>query len=307
MELNVVVQNNHRSLDRDALDSCDFYKLSPGRRAGSKPGGCCLASALKLKTTLLSTLSGGATCADEGLDKMFGHQLKEAKTHNIEHCKGAAVVAQLLSTHLVTERTWVWILQGAGFIIHLNIFSYYQNGSVIINKTEASFHNMRINLLCCVACFSCHGLVIAIKRINDNAHARIHSHSLSSVQFFYFLILCLMQLWSIILQRTHTQALSLSTVFISTESQRMRCIFAYLCVHCVSLSLFLFLFVLCSVTLMVSVSLTVCLTECVYGCFLFVSGWMSNGMISLSILLCIGSESVLFPSFWVCFCLCISG
>ena len=81
MELNVVVQNNHRSLDRDALDSCDFYKLSPGRRAGSKPGGCCLASALKLKTTLLS---GGATCADEGLDKMFGHQLKEAKTHNID-------------------------------------------------------------------------------------------------------------------------------------------------------------------------------------------------------------------------------
>ena len=28
-ELNVVVQNIHRSLYRDALDSCDFYQLSP--------------------------------------------------------------------------------------------------------------------------------------------------------------------------------------------------------------------------------------------------------------------------------------
>ena len=30
IRLNVVVQNMHRSLDRDALDSCDFYQLSPG-------------------------------------------------------------------------------------------------------------------------------------------------------------------------------------------------------------------------------------------------------------------------------------
>ena len=29
IRLNVVVQNIHRSLNRDALDSCDFYQLSP--------------------------------------------------------------------------------------------------------------------------------------------------------------------------------------------------------------------------------------------------------------------------------------
>ena len=31
IRLNVVVQNIHRSLNRDALDSCDFYQLSPLR------------------------------------------------------------------------------------------------------------------------------------------------------------------------------------------------------------------------------------------------------------------------------------